>query len=144
MEQSEDGALYDKDGKVLIASFPLVHDGRFEIPEHVTRIGTSAFDCCSPLEEVHIPSSVTEIGASAFQHCSSLREIDTPNSVVRIGSFTFLCCRRLEHVRISRSLEEIYLGAFDCCINALFDVMIGTGSSLRIAELCSTGTGRLC
>ena len=119
---SEDGALYDKDGKVLIAGFPLVHDGKCEIPDHVTRIGASAFDCCPSLEEVHIPDSVTEIGASAFQHCSSLREIDIPDSVVGIGSFAFLCCRRLERVRISGSVEEIDLGAFDCCVNASFDV----------------------
>lgn len=112
---SEDGALYDKDGKVLIAGFPLVHDGKCGIPDHVTRIGNSAFDCCPFLEDVHIPDSVTEIGASAFQHCSSLREIDIPDSVVGIGSFAFLCCRRLERVCISRSVEEIDLGAFDCC-----------------------------
>lgn len=119
---SEDGTLYDKDGKVLIAGFPLVHDGRCEIPDHVTRIDASAFDCCPFLEEVRIPSPVTEIGACAFQHCSSLREIDIPDSVVSIGSFAFLCCRRLERVRISRSVEEIDLGAFDCCVNASFDV----------------------
>ena len=102
---SEDGALYDKDGKVLIAGFPLVHDGRCEIPDHVTRIGTSAFDCCSSMEEVRIPDSVTEIGDCAFQHCASLREIDIPDSVVGIGSFAFLCCRYLERVHIPQSVE---------------------------------------
>lgn len=47
---SEDGALYDKDGKVLIAGFPLVHDGKCEIPDHVTKIGWFAFSGCTSLK----------------------------------------------------------------------------------------------
>lgn len=125
---SEDGALYDKDGKVLIAGFPLVHDGICEIPDHVTVIGTSAFDCCSSLEEVHIPSSVTFIGGCAFQHCSSLREIVIPDSVVGIGGSAFMYCRYLEHVHIPQSVKEIGRGAFDGCINASFDVDERNGS----------------
>ena len=36
------------------------------IPDGVTKIGDSAFSCCSSLTSVHIPDGVAKIGDSAF------------------------------------------------------------------------------
>ncbi len=119
---SENGALYDKKGEVLISGYSLVHDHVCVIPDHVKKIGLSAFDSCVHLEEIHFPDSVTEIGACAFQHCHSLREIRLPDSMVEIGSFAFICCSRLQYVYIPKSVAEIGLGAFDSCTSVSFDL----------------------
>ena len=89
---SIDGALFDKDGRILIAGHPLVHNGVCCIPDSVTEIGERAFFECRSLREVRIPDSVTEIGIFAFCKCSSLREIRIPDSVTEIRKSAFVGC----------------------------------------------------
>ena len=89
---SIDGALFDKDGRILIAGHPLVHNGVCCIPDSVTEIGERAFFECRSLREVRIPDSVTEIGKSAFFECRSLREVRIPDSVTEIRKSAFVGC----------------------------------------------------
>ena len=58
---SHSGALFDKDGRILLAGYSLVRDGRCMIPECVKIIGDGAFFGCESLSEVVIPDSVTGI-----------------------------------------------------------------------------------
>ena len=48
---------------------------KINIPESVTKIGSSAFEDCKELTEISIPESVTEIGSGAFNDCKKLTDI---------------------------------------------------------------------
>ena len=110
--KSVDGALYSKDGTVLVkgpanAETFVVPDGvttigdyaffgakslkRIYFPEgNLTTIGAMAFEFCTSLTAVILPAGVTEIGMYAFAHCSGLRSVDLPVSLTHVGDMAFL------------------------------------------------------
>lgn len=90
-------------------------NGKFIVPDNVTRIGDSTFYGCKSLEEVVIPNSVTEIGNYAFSGCKSLKEVVIPNGVTEIGDSAFWGCKSLEEVTIPNSVTEIGDYAFWGC-----------------------------
>ena len=85
------------------------------IPNSVTKIGESAFNCCYGLTSIAIPNSVTEIGGDAFSYCSSLSSVTIPNSVTSIGSFAFGFCINLASVFIPNSITNIESTTFYSC-----------------------------
>ena len=90
------------------------------IPDSVTTIGSSAFDCCYSLTSVTIPDSVTTIGSSAFYYCSSLTSVTIPDSVTTIGGSAFSNCRSLTSVIIPDSVTTIGFSVFSGCNSALY------------------------
>ena len=62
------------------------------IPKNVTKIGSSAFDCCFNLVNVIIPESVTEIDDMAFVTCEKLKKVIIPKRMVKIGDHAFDSC----------------------------------------------------
>ena len=85
------------------------------IPNSVTTIGISAFSDCSSLTSVNIPSSVTAIGVCAFMGCSRLTSVNIPNSVTTIDDYAFSGCSSLTSVNIPNSITKIEYGAFSSC-----------------------------
>ena len=75
--KSENGALYTKDGKELVA-FPAGCRGEFAVPNGVEKIWAGAFCGAFDLKLVIIPDSVTEIGGGIFSGCSSLADVYIP------------------------------------------------------------------
>ncbi len=69
-------AYQQGDYKVYIDMY---HIEEFTVPEGVTEIKDSAFDCCNSLTSVTIPDSVTSIGVRAFYVCTSLTSIEVDN-----------------------------------------------------------------
>lgn len=116
--KSVDGALYSKDGTVLIkcpadAETFVVPDGVTTIGDYaffgakslknvyfpegsLTTIGAMAFEFCTGLTAVILPAGVTEIGMYAFAHCSKLRSIDLPVSLTHMGEAVFLSVGSIE------------------------------------------------
>lgn len=116
--KSMDGALYSKDGTVLIkcpadAETFVVPDGVTTIGDYaffgakslknvyfpegsLTTIGAMAFEFCTGLTAVILPAGVTEIGMYAFAHCSKLRSIDLPVSLTHMGETAFLSVGSIE------------------------------------------------
>ena len=116
--KSVDGALYSKDGTVLIkcpadAETFVVPDGVTTIGDYaffgakslknvyfpegsLTTIGAMAFEFCTGLTAVILPAGVTEIGMYAFAHCSKLRSIDLPVSLTHMGDMVFLSVGSIE------------------------------------------------
>lgn len=92
-----------------------------KIPQNVTRIGPSAFEGCSNLEELDIPNSVTDIDGAAFWGCKGLKFFRLGNNVETIGGSTFYGCEALETVIFPQSVKSIGNGIFDSC-TSLHDV----------------------
>lgn len=62
---------------------------KIEIPKNVTKIGESAFDGCTALNEVIFYEGLQYIDHYAFLNCPNLRTATIPKSVTYIGSHAF-------------------------------------------------------
>lgn len=78
-------------------------------------IGKAAFKGCTALEEFSIPSSVTVINDSVFENCTSLESIIIWGDVTSIGEAAFKNCSSLEDVSIPSSCLIIGKSAFEGC-----------------------------
>jgi hypothetical protein len=114
---SEDGILYSKDKKTLVAYPTGKIATSFTIPYGVASIGDSAFDYCDFFTNVTIPDSVISIGNSSFSGCRRLSSVIIPNGVTIIGQGAFFGCYRLSSVTLPDSLTSIGHGAFMLCFN---------------------------
>ncbi len=85
------------------------------LPDSVTSIGRSAFDCCKSLVSIRMPEGITSIGQCAFYGCSSLASIHIPNGITRIEASTFTFCSSLTEVTIPDGVRSIGEGAFQYC-----------------------------
>ena len=103
---AEDGVLYSKDKKQLVAYPMAKSDKSFNLPASVTEIDLSAF-CGNPhLEEIDI-SHVEAIGNYAFQGCTALRSVKFSKDLDSIGEGAFLDCKELTSVRLYNKLQYI-------------------------------------
>ena len=102
---SEEGVLYSKDKKNILA-YPIERSAEtFEIPGTVTSLQNSRFAFCANLKSIKIPDSVTKIGDYVFQSCNGLTEIEIPDSVTQMGSSVFLGCTNLKTLTLPKNLE---------------------------------------
>lgn len=70
---SENGILYTKDKKELVA-YPIgKSDKEFDVPSNITKLGWGAFDGSKNLEKIVVPNSVTEIEGAVFQDCEKAK-----------------------------------------------------------------------
>ena len=114
---SENGVLFSKNETNLIRYPEGKTEASYVIPNSVTYIGSSAFQCSpsASLTSVTIPNSVTSIGDYAFSNCGSLSSIEIPNSVTSIGDYAFSSCGSLSSIEIPNSVTSIGKSAFNNC-----------------------------
>ena len=112
---SRKGALFDREGKVLLAGYPLVHDGACDIPDDVKAIGDHALSCCHTVKKMRISDSVVSIGTRAFSGCINMRSIRIPDTIPEIGEEALFYCRSLKEIRIPNSVKTIGMRAFSGC-----------------------------
>ena len=120
------GVLFNKDKTELIR-FPNRKNGKYEIPNSVTSIGSGAFSGCSSLSEIEIPSNVTNIGSFVFAGCSSLRKINVSEDNLKYSSVLGILfnkdktelisfpCKKDGKYKIPSSVTKIEDGAFSGC-----------------------------
>ena len=76
-----------------------------KIPDSITSMGDSTFNCCFSLISVIIPNSITSISDSAFYNCPNLKSILIPDSVTFIGDDAFAECSNLKSITIPKRFE---------------------------------------
>ena len=111
---SINGVLFNKEQTIIITC-PGGKQGKYVIPNSVTRIGSIAFEDCDRLTSVTIPNSVTVIEDWAFCNCSSLTSVTIGNSVTIIKDYAFSQCSSLTSVTIPNSVTTIKDWAFNGC-----------------------------
>ncbi len=148
----EDGFLFSKDGKQLIAKIERwegfqgeetvylpngveeIRGGAFReyegigslvIPSSVKYIGKYAFCGCGWLKSVTFLSGscLESIGEGACYDCYSLEDVEIPNSVETIESVAFRYCNSLSNITIGSGVKNIDNGAFECC-NSLTQINV--------------------
>ena len=116
---------------------------------NLKRIGIQTFRCCSMLNEIKIPESVTElcsssfdccssvnkIGESAFRHCISLKEISIPESITKLKDETFYDCSSLSKINIQKPFEKIGSRVFDGCFLLQGNNVIGNYVIQKASQL---------
>jgi hypothetical protein len=112
---SDDGVLFNKNKTTLILYPSDKQQDTYTIPDSVTAIEKSAFNCCENLKSITIPNSVTSIGRAAFLNCTGLTSVTIPNSVTYIGLEAFSNCTGLASVTIPDNMTSIPYGAFLSC-----------------------------
>lgn len=109
-----DGADLSADGKTLIC-FPYCKNA-YDVPDGVTHIGIGerVFQCGyinedHPLLSVTIPESVTHIGKSAFECCLNLqRIIFKGRGLLEIGEKAFNVCDNIKEIHVPNGCKERY------------------------------------
>lgn len=102
---SDDGVLYSKGRKDIIA-YPVNKSSEsFEIPNTVETLQNSRFAFCKNLKSIKIPDSVKTIGDYVFQGCVGLTEVTVPDSVTQMGSSVFMGCTSLKTLTLSKNLK---------------------------------------
>lgn len=61
----------------------------FEIPEHIERIGDSAFEYCDKLTKITIPYNVSEVGNFVFSSCYNIVKLKIDNPFLKCGVGAF-------------------------------------------------------
>lgn len=108
--KSENGVLYSKDGKKIIA-FPSARIGVYSIEDNCEEISTMAFGNCM-LATIYISSSVKKIDYYAFYNSSRLEEIifDTGSAIEEIAESAFAGCGDLKLIeftsRVAPTISE--------------------------------------
>lgn len=115
------------EAEVLIEDYSLAYKELIErtvtsidIPNGVTKIGSSAFAECFRLTSVTIPNSVTEIGNSAFFK-TGISSISLPSGLITISDYAFQMCAHLATVYIPNSVTSIGVACFAEC-SSLTDI----------------------
>jgi hypothetical protein len=112
---SEDGVLYDKSKKSIIAFPPAKNISYFAIPQSLEQISGWAFAENKYLEEVSLSGSLKKIGSSAFGHCESLKSVLVPENVTSIDCNVWQYCPKLANAFIGKNVQLLKNNLFGGC-----------------------------
>ncbi|MBQ2434934.1 MAG: leucine-rich repeat domain-containing protein, partial [Bacteroidaceae bacterium] len=107
--------IYGDDEMVVLGCY------NSRIPEGVRYIGENAFAGQKRLKSIDLPNSLTTIGASAF-NCASISSITIPASVTSIGKLAFYDCG-LEHVTLHCANVDNWFSTYA----TIKEVVVGEG-----------------
>ncbi|SHM12150.1 leucine-rich repeat protein [Ruminococcus flavefaciens] len=108
----EDGILYSKDMKTVVAFPPSNSAAEIKIADKAEKIAPYAFIACHNLTKIEVSNNVREIGAGAFAGCINLTSVNIPDGVQKIEQGTFIGTKALKDLKIPGSVENIYFEAF--------------------------------
>lgn len=85
---ADNGILFSKDGKTLIAYPPGKQDISYTVPSNVEKIGISAFESCNNLRAIIIPEGVVSIDSMSLW-CDNLEVLTIPKTAVEFGWYQY-------------------------------------------------------
>ena len=100
----------DTGKKIEVRAFEETAIKEIKIPDGITKIELSTFECCSNLETVEIPDSVTELASNSFWGCVKLTEVVLPENLEKIGYYAFTHTG-LNKINVPPSVKKIDNGA---------------------------------
>ena len=83
------GCLVQKEGMVLVCCPVGMNEKKLEFPAGIQKIGSSAFNSCTAIEEVIFEEGLEEIATNAFHLCKNLKRVVLPASVIEIDKRAF-------------------------------------------------------
>ena len=130
--QSEDGILYTKDKKELVAYPKSKKSETYVMPSEVEKAGELSLanlkylknltfskkikiipECSnSSIENVIIPDQVKVIDESTFDTCKNLKKVTFGKNITAIGDGAFANCTALETIKLPNNLKNIEEVAF--------------------------------
>lgn len=106
---SQDGVLFKKEASGLeLTLYPAKKKGKkYNIPEEVNTIASSAFSNQKKLTKIILSDNVTKIGREAFLNCKKLTKLTLSNNLTKIEYNAFSGCKELTDITIPRNMKEI-------------------------------------
>ncbi len=119
-----ENVLFKKEdfGLQLVAYPPKRKGKKYNIPEEVVSIESSAFKDCKKLEKIVLSDNITTIGYNAFSNCKKLIDITIPNNMteIRYEKGSFYGGKNLKNLNITMKKGD----------KISFVVVLGEGSEL--------------
>ena len=98
----EDGVLFSKDKKTLVA-YPISKtDTTYVVPEGVENIDYAAFRNCTEIKNIILPESLIHIDMDAFEGCSNLTDVTILSKQLHIEDHAFYNCENLSRITFSK------------------------------------------
>ena len=133
--KSDDGVLYSKDGKLLVA-YPADKSGVvFTVPDGVERFKDHAL-YRSRFASVTLPETLADIGAYAFSNNTSLGTVSLPATVTSVGERAYFGCSSLRSVEFCGTVaqwEAVNCGA-DAFASCLVEAVVCTDGTVPIGQ----------
>ena len=107
-------------------------DPTVQIPNGVTKIGTSAFSN-SNVEEIVFSRSLQVIEECAFENCKKLEFVKLPEGLIKIGTHAFYGCSALKCVYVPSSILILEENAFSGCPSDFFLISAKGSEAEKIA-----------
>ncbi|MBR3737820.1 MAG: leucine-rich repeat protein, partial [Eubacterium sp.] len=86
-----------------------------ELPDSITKFGTSAFLRCKNLTHIVIPEKVKTIEISDFAYCTALTDVVLNDGLETVGFLAFVNCTALKNINIPESVTNIMGQSFSGC-----------------------------
>lgn len=103
---SNNGVLYTKDGKTLLAYPNSSEANEYTVCEGTERIGKFAMSSAANLTCVHVPEGVVTIGDSAFYNSNFIEEMGLPTTLESIDNSAFKWCDALTRINYASSSDD--------------------------------------
>ena len=96
--KSEDGVLYTKDGRVLLAYPAGKPDKYYKVKDGVKFIAGGAFAGADNLEEIELPRGVFSVEEYAFKGCRHLNKISGASRIYSVKETAYEYCEELDTI----------------------------------------------
>ncbi len=125
---TEDGVLFSKDKKTLVA-YPTDREKHtYAIPEGTENLGDYSFSYCYSLHEIEIPESIVTVGDYCFYMTGTLvGNVHFGKNLKSIGKYSFSNCAGIEELTFTdNTITEIPEGAFQI-LDGTYEFIIPEG-----------------
>lgn len=85
------------------------------LPQHLKRVGESAFSGCSSMQISELPSTLESVAYEAFLDCASITIEQLPEALTYIGYRAFNGCSSIKRIVANERLEHMGIAAFGTC-----------------------------